>query len=551
MRVVITGALGFVGRNLAQFLAARGVEVWGVEVAPPYGGANYRSHYRNQGTGCDDVDKRGAASCAAAGALSQPPSGCDERVKAGCGGDGAPPSREATGARLDEHSLPSCGGAEAPALLPPEGGTPARDAAVRACRPPEASQFAAYSSRLTIESDGASPSRGGGDGYSRMYGWEELAEVPWGEVDGVVHLAGKAHDTRKVSSEASYFEVNVGLTERLLAALVPPTSDYRNHYRNQGSGCDDVDKKEGGRGDGGEGHVGVNADDADVRQFSPASAGPLIAENCRTGVGNTGCGGDGAVSSRGWGGKIIFFSSVKAVADEVAGVLDEAAVPQPKTAYGRSKLAAEGLLLQPPSGCNERVKAGCGGDSAPPSREASKRRLGAASPSMGAAGRGIYILRPVMIHGPGNRGNLNLLWRVVRWGIPWPLGAFENRRSFASIGNVCEVVLALLEGEVASGVYQVADDEALSTNELIALMAEVLGRKPRIWRIPCGLMSGVARLGDWLRLPLNSERLKKLTESYVASNAKLKRALGWERMPIRAGEGMQKTLIALSSGEQR
>ncbi len=156
-----------------------------------------------------------------------------------------------------------------------------------------------------------------------------------------------------------------------------------------------------------------------------------------------------------------------------------------------------------------------------------------------------------MIHGPGNRGNLNLLWRVVRWGIPWPLGAFENRRSFASIGNVCEVVLALLEGEVASGVYQVADDEALSTNELIALMAEVLGRKPRIWRIPCGLMSGVARLGDWLRLPLNSERLKKLTESYVASNAKLKRALGWERMPIRAGEGMQKTLIALSSGEQR
>jgi len=147
-----------------------------------------------------------------------------------------------------------------------------------------------------------------------------------------------------------------------------------------------------------------------------------------------------------------------------------------------------------------------------------------------------------MIHGPGNKGNLNLLYGMVRKGIPWPLGAFENRRSFASIGNVCTVVEGLLAGDAEPGVYQVADDEPLSTNELIGLMSETMGRKTRIWRLPAGLIRAAARAGDHLRLPLNSERLKKLTESYMVSNDKLKAALGWKRMPVSAREGMRKTL---------
>ena len=102
--------------------------------------------YRNQGSGCDGVVKKGASSCA----LSQPPSGGDERVKAGCGGDGAPPSRGAARVRLGTASL-SRDGAEAPDGLPPEGGTPAGDAAARACRPPEASQLTAHNLQLTKE----------------------------------------------------------------------------------------------------------------------------------------------------------------------------------------------------------------------------------------------------------------------------------------------------------------------------------------------------------------------------------------------------------------
>ena len=149
-----------------------------------------------------------------------------------------------------------------------------------------------------------------------------------------------------------------------------------------------------------------------------------------------------------------------------------------------------------------------------------------------------------MIHGPGNKGNLNLLYNMVRKGIPWPLGAFENRRTFTSIENICFAVNGVLTKDVPSGIYNMGDDEALSTNELIEEICRSLGRKAHIWRLPKGLMSGAAKVGDLLHLPLNSERLRKLTESYVSSNEKIKRALGVERMPVSAREGLARTLEA-------
>jgi nucleoside-diphosphate-sugar epimerase len=148
-----------------------------------------------------------------------------------------------------------------------------------------------------------------------------------------------------------------------------------------------------------------------------------------------------------------------------------------------------------------------------------------------------------MIHGPGNKGNLNLLYNVVSKGIPWPLGAFDNRRSFCSIDNISYVVEQLIVKEnIESGIYHVGDDEPLSTNELIRLISESVGKKSHIWKLPKGFMGGAASLGGALKLPLNKERLRKLTENYVVSNEKIKRALGIEKMPVSAKEGMRKTL---------
>ncbi|HOM64174.1 MAG TPA: nucleoside-diphosphate-sugar epimerase, partial [Dysgonamonadaceae bacterium] len=159
----------------------------------------------------------------------------------------------------------------------------------------------------------------------------------------------------------------------------------------------------------------------------------------------------------------------------------------------------------------------------------------------------IYILRPCMIHGPGNKGNLNLLYNVVSKGIPWPLGAFDNRRSFCSIDTVSFVVEQLIvRDDISSGIYQVCDDEPLSTNELIRLISESVGKKSHIWKLPKGFMGAAASLGGALKLPLNKERLRKLTENYVVSNEKIKRALGIEKMPASTRDGIRKTLESFS-----
>ena len=97
-----------------------------------------------------------------------------------------------------------------------------------------------------------------------------------------------------------------------------------------------------------------------------------------------------------------------------------------------------------------------------------------------------------------------------------------------------------------SGVYNINDDEAVSTNELIEIICSALGKKAHIWRIPRGLMEGFAEIRGLLHLPLNPERLQKLTENYVSSNAKIKKALGIEKLPVRAKDGLTKTVLSFT-----
>src|SRR5690606_19243596 len=103
------------------------------------------------------------------------------------------------------------------------------------------------------------------------------------------------------------------------------------------------------------------------------------------------------------------------------------------------------------------------------------------------------------------------------------------------------------DSSIPGGVYNIADDESLSTNSLIKVIAEASASNGSIWRIPKGLVSGLAKVGDVLHLPLNSERLKKLTESYVVSNDKIKNALGIESFPVSSTEGLMKTIRSFES----
>jgi len=268
------------------------------------------------------------------------------------------------------------------------------------------------------------------EGIIKTYEWTNIEQIP--PIDVVIHLAGKAHDTKNQTQTKEYFDINTGLTQKIFDWFLTTTAT-----------------------------------------------------------------------------KFIFFSSVKAAADQVIGdILTEEMTPNPKGPYGESKLAAENYIL------NQQL---------PESKK-------------------VYILRPCMIHGPGNKGNLNLLYNLVQKGFPWPLGRFHNRRSFTSIDNLTYLINQLIEKHIEQGIYQVADDEALSTNELIQLIASAQNRKYRIWNIPKKPILYIAKIGNYLHIPLNSDRLKKLTESYVVSNRKIKNALNIEKMPFSSVSGLQKTL---------
>jgi len=209
----------------------------------------------------------------------------------------------------------------------------------------------------------------------------------------------------------------------------------------------------------------------------------------------------------------ITLSSVKAAADTLETALTEEYTPNPVTHYGKSKLFAEQYIL------NKTIP----------------------------EGKRVYILRPCMIHGPGNKGNLNLLYKIVNKGFPWPLGAFENKRSFCSIENLCFIINELINNKVIpSGVYNVADDDPISTNDLIKLISLSQGKKYHIWNIPRSIIKLLSKIGDFLNLPLNTERLNKLTENYIVSNNKIISAIN-KPLPLSSEEGLIKTLNSFNT----
>lgn len=276
------------------------------------------------------------------------------------------------------------------------------------------------------------------DGVEKTYSWVDLEKDRLPQVDAIIHLAGKAHDTKNKSDAEIYFKVNTDLTKKVF--------DYFSVH-------------------------------AEIKT-------------------------------------LIFFSSVKAAVDKVPGdVLTENVMPCPVGPYGESKVRAEEYILH-----------------------------GLKKEPHTYDGRDVIILRPCMIHGPGNKGNLNLLYGVISKRMPWPLGSFENRRTFTSIDNLSFVIKKLLITNVESGIYNMADDAALSTNELIKVMCKAMGKKCHIWKLPKGMIKFGARIGDIIHLPLNTFRLDKLTENYVVSNDKIKRALNIESMPIDARVGLIKTI---------
>lgn len=159
-------------------------------------------------------------------------------------------------------------------------------------------------------------------------------------------------------------------------------------------------------------------------------------------------------------------------------------------------------------------------------------------------GKKLIILRPPMVHGPGDKGNLGFLYKFLSKGFPYPLSSFDNKRSFISIDNFCYFINKIIENydKIPNGIYHVADDTPISIKQIVKIIKNVSGNKVPNLKIPKVIIKGVAIIGDYLPIPLNSKRLKKMTSDLVVSNTKLKFALGIDSLPLTAEEGLEKTI---------
>ncbi|MCA2692843.1 MULTISPECIES: NAD-dependent epimerase/dehydratase family protein, partial [unclassified Microcystis] len=135
----------------------------------------------------------------------------------------------------------------------------------------------------------------------------------------------------------------------------------------------------------------------------------------------------------------IFVSSIHAMAAESDDILNENSPCHPDSPYGRSKLQAEQALIQ----------------------------LAKDSDMTWT------IIRPTLVYGPGNPGNMERLMKLIKRGLPLPFGAIKNHRSFVFVGNLVAAIITCLDHpNAANQIFLISDNQAVSTPQLIRLIAQ-------------------------------------------------------------------------------
>lgn len=197
--------------------------------------------------------------------------------------------------------------------------------------------------------------------------------------------------------------------------------------------------------------------------------------------------------------RVVYASSVKAMGEGGESCLDESNVAEPLTAYGRSRLKAETLLLDA-SRASDFFKA--------------------------------VIVRFPLVYGRGNDGNLARMIEAVDRGRFPPLAPIGNRRSMVWVGDAVQALLLASQKPAAEGnVYLATDGQNYSTDQIYAAMRKALGKSTPAWALPVAVLRSLAWLGDAIgflrRRPwvFDSGVLRKLTGSACYRSDKIKREL--------------------------
>jgi nucleoside-diphosphate-sugar epimerase len=203
--------------------------------------------------------------------------------------------------------------------------------------------------------------------------------------------------------------------------------------------------------------------------------------------------------------RIVYVSSIKVNGEQTAaGPFTESDVPRPLDAYGMSKWEAEQALW-------ERAR---------------------------RTGLEVVVVRPPMVYGPDAPGNFLRLLRLIRLGVPLPLGSVRNQRSVMYVKNLCHALRACLQHPAAAGrTFLLSDGEDISTPELIRLLSQYLGRRSRLIPFPQALLKAGAKV-----LGFRGEA-ERLLESLRVDSSAIRQTLQWAPS-YTLREGLQATAKA-------
>jgi nucleoside-diphosphate-sugar epimerase len=197
----------------------------------------------------------------------------------------------------------------------------------------------------------------------------------------------------------------------------------------------------------------------------------------------------------------IFVSSIHAMAAESDDILNENSPCHPDSPYGRSKLQAEQALIN----------------------------LAKDSDMTWT------ILRPTLVYGLGNRANMDRLMKLIKRGLPLPFGAIKNRRSFVFVGNLVAAIITCLDHpNAANQIFLISDNQAVSTPQLIRLIAQQIQQPCQLLPVPTTLLRFLGYLGDRVEsitgknLPFNSYNIDRLLGSLAVDSSYIQKTLDWQ-----------------------
>lgn len=210
--------------------------------------------------------------------------------------------------------------------------------------------------------------------------------------------------------------------------------------------------------------------------------------------------------------RFILISSIK-VNGETNNLdrFSERDFPKPMTPYGKSKLQAEKAVM--------RVCRGTGTE--------------------------VVVIRPTIVYGPGSRGNIFRLIRLVSKGYPLPIGGIENRRSIIAVRNLCDLIITCIEkNEAGNELFIAADEGSISTPDLVRAIATIMNKRAILVPIPTNILMALGILLG------KRKEITSLTSSLEVDIGKIKEVLGW-RPIISFEEALRETVEDCISANMR